>query len=60
MLSSSFFESDLDVQQTHLKSFCPGNTNLRGRFGTVDLLSKLACFIKHLKIFSSKKVADLN
>jgi hypothetical protein len=38
----------------------PGNTNLRGRLCTVDLLIKVACFVKELVVmFSRAKAADL-
>ena len=32
----------------------------RGRFSTVDLLNKVACFVEKVKNISLLKVADLN
>ncbi len=37
-----------------------GNTNWRGRFSKVDLLTRVACFVKKWIMFSISKVADLN
>ncbi len=37
----------------------PGNTNRRGRVGTVDLLIKVACFVKKIMLAVSK-ATDLN
>jgi hypothetical protein len=34
----------------------PGNTNIGGRLGTVDLLIKVACFVKEVNdIFKIKR-----
>ncbi len=35
-------------------------TKREGRLSTVDLLIKVACFVKEVKIFSIQKGADLN
>jgi hypothetical protein len=37
----------------------PGNTNSRGRLNTVDLLTRVACFVKKKIIFSISKGAEL-
>jgi hypothetical protein len=37
-----------------------GNTNLRGRLSTVDLLIKVASFVKKQIIFTFSKIADVN
>jgi hypothetical protein len=39
---------------------CPGNTNKRERLSTVDLLNKVACFVKEDKMFVISKTADIN
>jgi hypothetical protein len=40
----------------------PGKTSRRGRLSTVDLLMKVACFVKKKRRikFSIEKAADLN
>jgi len=37
-----------------------GNPNCIGSLGTVDLLVKIACFVKSKRIFSILKAAGLN
>ncbi len=37
-----------------------GNSNRRGRLSTVDLLIKVACFVKQQVMSALSKAADLN
>ncbi len=37
-----------------------GNTNWKGELSTVDLLNKVACFVRKQIMFSTSKAADLN
>ncbi len=37
-----------------------GNTNRRGRLSTVDLLTKVACFVKKQIMLAISKAAGLN
>ncbi len=37
-----------------------GNINIRGRLSTVDLLIKVASFVKKQIIFTFSKIADVN
>jgi hypothetical protein len=37
----------------------PGNTNLRGKLSTVDLLTKIACFVKKKIMLAISKVDEL-
>jgi hypothetical protein len=38
----------------------PGNTYWRGRLSTVDLLIKVACFVKKINNVNKSKAADQN
>jgi hypothetical protein len=44
--------SESCVQQNQLFFPQPGNSYRRGRLSTVDLLDKIACFVKKTNIFS--------
>jgi hypothetical protein len=43
-----------------MKRLRSGTTNIRGILSTVDLLIRVACFVKKLILFSISKGADLN
>jgi hypothetical protein len=44
----------------YVKSLSPRNTYSRGRLSTVDLLIKVACFVKNKLMFAKSKAANLN
>jgi len=60
ILDESEFITDLEVYtlKTDWLSSQPGKTNRRGRISTVDLLIKVACFVK--EVIFNKKGVDLN
>jgi hypothetical protein len=54
------FYSNLYISVVHYKlTKDVGNTYLRGKLSTVDVLFKVACFVKKVYIFKIK-LADLN
>jgi hypothetical protein len=56
MRSQVFVEKKLKTNQLAKA----GNTNVGERFSTVDLLIKVACFVKNVNNTFNIKVADLN
>ncbi len=46
--------------QLHEKWLKADNFNWSGRLGTVDLLIKIACFVKKYILFVTSKATDLN
>ena len=47
-------------QRLRLKTVKTRKTNRSGRLSTIDLLIRVACFVKKVKIFKILKAADLN
>ncbi len=57
----SFAHAKLPAEsQEEIPIQLPGNTNCRGGVSTVDLLIKVACFVKKYIVFVISKAADPN
>jgi hypothetical protein len=57
---SYIYKTPLKLNSMERLKTVAGNTNLGVRLSTVDLLTKVACFVKNEIIFSIEKGADLN
>ncbi len=42
----------IKIQRITKMPSSPGNTNIRGRLGTVDLLINVTCFVTKINVFS--------